>query len=249
MYVDTNTNRGSSAMNKHDIVYFVKNAVFNEELRYSLRSVESNWPHFRVWFCGGCPDGIKPDKMMRLNQPGLNKWEKVRNSIIKVCENNEITEDFWLFNDDFFVMKKRKADFEPQYNGRIADYIEQIKKKHYGSHSEYTVRLMNTIDALEKAGFGTLNYEVHKPMLINRAKALEVLERFPNVGGFRSLYGNYWQIGGENQHDMKIKELRTFDWEDWEFLSTADKSFREGDVGRYIRGKLNKISRFEKEVK
>lgn len=234
---------------KYDIVYFVKNGVINEELRYSLRSVEANWPYFRVWFCGGCPDGIKPDKMMKLIQPGLNKWEKVQNSIIKVCENNEITEDFWLFNDDFFVMKKRKVDFEPQYNGKIIDYIEQIKKKHCGSHSEYTVRLMNTIDTLEKAGFGTLNYEVHKPMLINRAKALEVLERFPNVGGFRSLYGNYWQIGGENQHDMKIKAIGEFDWSDWEFLSTSDGSFRDGEVGRYIRGKFNKISRFEKEAK
>lgn len=234
---------------KYDIVYFVKSDVFNEELRYSLRSVEANWPHFRIWFCGGCPDGIKPDIMMRLNQPGLNKWEKVRNSIIKVCENEEVTENFWLFNDDFFVMKKRKADFEPQYNGRIADYIERIKMKHHGSHSEYTVRLLKTIEALENADRGTLNYEVHKPMLINRQKALEMLNRFPEVGGFRSLYGNYWQIGGENRHDMKIKELRTFDWEDWEFLSTADDSFREGDVGKYIRGKFNKISRFEKEEK
>lgn len=234
---------------KYDIVYFVKSDVFNEELRYSLRSVEANWPYFRVWFCGGCPDGINPDIMMRLNQQGLNKWEKVRNSIIKVCENNEITEYFWLFNDDFFVMKNRKADFEPQYNGRIADYIEQIKKEHHGSHSEYTVRLLKTIEVLENAGRGTLNYEVHKPMLINRYKALEVLDKFPEVGGFRSLYGNYWQIGGENRHDMKIKELGTFDWEDWEFLSTADKSFREGDVGKYIKGKFNKISRFEKEAK
>lgn len=234
---------------KYDIVYFVKSDVFNEELRYSLRSVEVNWPYFRVWFCGGCPDGINPDIMMRLNQQGLNKWEKVRNSLIKVCENNEITEDFWLFNDDFFVMKKRKAYFEPQYNGKIIDYIEHIKMKHHGSHSEYTVRLLKTIEALESADRGTLNYEVHKPMLINRQKALEVLDKFPKVGGFRSLYGNYWQIGGENQHDMKIKELRTFDWEDWEFLSTADSSFREGDVGKYIRGRFNKISRFEKEAK
>lgn len=231
--------------NRIDVVYFVKQSSTNDELKYSLRTVEKNWPCLRVWFCGGCPDGIKPDILMRLNQRGLNKWAKVRNSIIKVCENNEITEDFWLFNDDFFVMKKRKADFEPQYNGRIIDYIDRIKKRYHDSHSEYTVRLMNTIDALEKAGFGTLNYEVHKPMLINRAKALEVLERFPEIGGFRSLYGNYWQVGGENQHDMKIKELGTFDWEDWEFLSTADKSFREGEVGKYVREKFKERSRFE----
>lgn len=231
--------------NRIDVVYFVKQSSTNDELKYSLRTVEKNWPCFRVWFCGGSPDGIKPDIMMRLNQRGLNKWEKVRNSIIAVCKNDEITEDFWLFNDDFFVMKKRKADFEPQYNGRIIDYVDRIKKRHHDSHSEYTVRLMNTIDALEKAGFGTLNYEVHKPMLINRAKALEVLERFPEIGGFRSLYGNYWQIGGENQHDMKIKELGAFDWEDWAFLSTADKSFRDGEVARFIRDKYKERSRFE----
>lgn len=232
-------------MNKHDVVYFVKNAAHNEELRYSLRSVESNWPHFRVWFCGGCPDSIKPDKIMKIIQPGLNKWEKVRNSIIKVCKNDEITEDFWLFNDDFFIMKPRLDDFEPQYNGMIIDYIEQIKKKHHGSHSEYTVRLLNTIDALERAGYGTLNYEVHKPMLINRDKALEVLERFPEVGGFRSLYGNYWRIGGEDQHDMKIKVMDELDWGDWEFLSTSDGSFRDGVVGRYVRNKFKNRSEFE----
>ena len=245
VYANFSYYRSISGMKKHDIVYFVKATSKNEELRYSLRSVEKNWPYFRVWFCGGCPDDITPDKMMKLKQQGLNKWEKVRNSIIAVCKNDEITEDFWLFNDDFFVMKKRKKDFEPQYNGLIADYIERIKKKYHGSHSEYTIRLLKTIETLEKANYESLNYEVHKPMLINRKKALEVLEKFPGVGGFRSLYGNYWQVGGENQHDMKIKELGVFDWEDWEFLSTADKSFREGEVGKYIRGKFNKISRFE----
>lgn len=231
--------------NRIDVVYFVKQSSINDELKYSLRTVEKNWPCSRVWFCGGRPDGIKPDITMRLNQRGLNKWEKVRNSIVAVCKNDEITEDFWLFNDDFFVMKKRKDDFEPQYNGRIIDYVDRIKKRHHDSHSEYTVRLIKTIEALQNAGCGTLNYEVHKPMLINRQKALEVMDKFPEVGGFRSLYGNYWQIGGENQHDMKIKDLGAFDWGDWEFLSTADKSFREGEVGRFIRDKFKERSRFE----
>ena len=46
---------------RHDIVYFVKNTEENEELVYSLRSVEKNFPYNRVWFFGGCPNGLKPD--------------------------------------------------------------------------------------------------------------------------------------------------------------------------------------------
>ncbi len=227
-----------------DVVYFVKESSINEELRYSLRSVEKNWPYRYIWFCGGRPDGLMPDKLFRFKQLGLNKWEKVRNSIIAACENEEISEDFWLFNDDFFIMKPHKK-VEPLYNGQIIDYIEQIKRKHAGSHSEYTVKLLGTIKALEKEGLSTLNYEVHKPMLINKEKALEILTKFSGVSGFRSLYGNYWKIGGVDRHDMKIKGLGESDWKDWDFLSTADNSFRDGEVGRYIRKTFTERSRFE----
>lgn len=237
-------------MSYYDVVYFVKDTERNEELKYSLRSLEQNWKYNKVWFCGGCPSDLEPDKKLRFKQKGLNKWEKVRNSLRIACENPEITEDFWLFNDDFYLLKPYKRNIKPQYNGEITDYINTIVSKHGGSHSEYTSRLLQTIKTLEKAGCTTLNYEVHKPMLINKQRAIEVMDKFPGVGGFRSLYGNYYKIGGVDNHDMKIRVL-AYDKIDlvennWGFLSTSDKSFRDGVVGSFVREKFTERSRFEK---
>lgn len=228
-----------------DIVYFVKESETNDELKYSLRTLD-NWPYRYVWFCGGCPADLRPDKRLKIPQKGFNKWEIVRKNIRLALENEGISENFWLFNDDFFILKPFTTD-APQYDGELIDYIESIIKKHNGSESQYTLRLRGTIEALEKIGCTTLNYEVHKPMLINKQMGLEILKRFPNVPGFRSLYGNYYQIGGINRQDMKIRAT-SYDMsvvDEWDFLSTSDDSFKNGEVGRYIRDKFKERSRFE----
>ena len=233
----------------YDVVYLVKESPTNPELVYSLRSLEENWEYKSVWFCGGCPDGLKPDCRMKLKQVGLNKWAKVRNMLIQICQNDEITENFWLFNDDFYVLKKTSEDMLPQYNGDLKVYIDRIERRQ-GGQDGFTVRLQQAYDDLVKAGLTTLNYEVHKPMLFNRKKLLEVFEKFPNTPAYRSLYGNYWRIGGHSRHDMKIKILNFKRLDDaaniWDFLSTSDESFRDGNVGELIRTKFYKKSRFER---
>ena len=231
----------------YDIVYFIKTDVSNEELTYSLRSVEENFPYNKVWFCGGCPENLKPDELMRVEQIGVNKYEKVSGMIKEACENDKITEDFWLFNDDFFIIKAID-EMPPQYNGELIEYADYIEHKN-GSVSNYTHNLRKAAEILKKNKLTTINYEVHKPMLINRKKALEIFERFPDLHGFRSLYGNYWKIGGWGVHDMKIKDLN-YECMDivekyWLFLSTSDESFRSGNAGEFIKRKFNKKSRFE----
>lgn len=49
-------------MKKYDIVYILKNDVKPDEIRYSLRSIEQNLEHGNVWFFGGIPEGIRPDR-------------------------------------------------------------------------------------------------------------------------------------------------------------------------------------------
>ena len=51
----------------YDVVYFVKDTKENEELRYSLRTLK-NFPHAKVWFYGGCPEGLKPDHHVYVKQ-------------------------------------------------------------------------------------------------------------------------------------------------------------------------------------
>lgn len=260
MWMETaiNEHRGSKFYRKHgfykglkgrfDVVYFVKDTPTNEELRYSLRSVEQNWKCRNVVFYGGCPDGLTPDKHYKVEQNQSSKWKNVRKMMKEAFQNNELTENIWIFNDDFFIMKPGLEDMPPQYNGELFAHINRVEQRHRGSQTEWTKLLRDLAFALMYAGKGRLNYEVHKPMLINRKKALVVLDKFPDVHGFRGLYGNYWEIGGRSKHDMKclVLDYPIEKIKDWEFLSTQDESFERGTVGKYIKNQFPNKSRFEK---
>lgn len=225
----------------HDIVYIVKNGIDPYELTYSLRSLK-HFPHGNVWIYGGEPEGIKADRQVAFRQKGINKWEKVKNSLQMVCENDEITEDFWLFNDDFFCMRNC-LDLAPIYHGTIHDRVQELKKRH--RTSEYMMKLLQTEAMLRKHGCDTLNYAVHMPMLVNREKAIEVLDVFGRQPMFRCLYGNYVGIGGEDREDVKIYKTDEEPDHEAEWLSTTNETFAKGLVGEYIRSRLKEASKYE----
>lgn len=231
-------------MKKHDIVYILKNDIRPEELKYSLRSVEQNMTYKAVWFYGGCPAEIEPDHYVRLTQHGVTKWEKVAETLKIAFRNDDLTEDVWLFNDDFFILKKMTSP-QPLVQGSLAYRCQRIKEQTNGRPSSYSEQLMRTLSVLKHNGCDRLDYALHVPMLINRRKGLEVLKRFPDVPMFRSLYGNYWRIGGTLMDDVKIQNNDDIPGKDWRFVSTSDGSFRHGRVGDYIRGQFKEPSRYE----
>lgn len=228
----------------HDIVYILRDGK-NEELRYSLRSVERNYPHKRVIFYGGKPDGIEPDLFVPYAQPGDTKWEKVRNTIELICKNDNLTEDFILFNDDFFIMKPVETPTN-YYDGTLDERIKTIEGAVSGRHSEYSDRLRHLAETLRSAGVANpLNYAHHTPMIINRKKMLETLKKYPNEPMFRALYGNINQIGGENMPDVKFYQRRQ-PFPVGQYVSTADESWEQEKIGQIIRGKFAQRSRFER---
>ena len=230
--------------NMHDIVYFVKKDLVNEELRYSLRSVEANFPHSKLVFYGGCPNGMLPDLYHGVVQHGATKWERVTAMIRMACNDDAISDDFWLFNDDFFVMKRTKEP-DPQYNGDLYRHIVQIENRHSMTTSAYSKKLRETVIQLERKGYGTLNYAVHVPILINKQKAIDTLNEFSGYPMFRSLYGNMHKIGGRNEEDVKVnKPFDSFD-KNSKFLSTNDVTFSTGLVGSYIREKFKDPCKWE----
>lgn len=229
----------------NDIVYILKEGPDTESLRYSLRSVEKNWKPGRVWFVGGKPEGLTPDGSIYHTQEGNTKWERVCSSLLRICQREEISEDFWLFNDDFFIMKnQRHGRFLPMTNGTIWAHIKNIEDQRGGA-SLYTQALRRAGRELKAAGFDRLNYALHVPMLINREKGLETLLRFPHVPMFRSLYGNQHQVGGILTADCKIVDPEEKPAKGAVFLSTNDTAFNEGAAGEYIRAMFQTPSRFE----
>ena len=223
-----------------DIVYFVKESPVNEELRYSLRSLV-NFPHRKVIFYGGCPDGIIPDVHIEVNQDQENKWQNVSKMLRMACSNKAISKNFWLFNDDFFVMKKVKKPCN-YYNGDLYKRIVMLEDSHC-SITPYSEQLRNMCKELEAMGCETKNYTLHIPILINRDKALELLN-MTDCPMFRSLYANYAKIGGEQMRDVKIVS-KTKLYKDGIYLSTDDNSF-DGAVGQQIREVFKLKSQYEK---
>lgn len=213
----------------NDIVYFVKDTPENEELRYSLRSLV-NFPHRKVWFYGGCPDGLKPDKHIYVKQNLENKWQNVGMMLKMACNNKDISKDFWLFNDDFFIMEKIEHP-KNYHNGDIYKRIVQLEDSHQRI-TPYSQQLRDMCKELEAMGCTTLNYTLHIPMLINREKALELFN-ISDCPMFRSLYGNYCGVKSEVMHDVKIVNAEK-EYKGGAYLSTDDVSF-QGRVGEQIK--------------
>ena len=229
-------------MRKYDIVYILRDGPATEELRYSLRSIEKNMDHGKVWFYCGCPDGFKPDVHVPHEQRGGTKWERVRSSLIEICNNDKISKQFWLFNDDFYVMSKMQKA-ENFQRGLLHDHIRGIEKRH-GRTTGYSRNLRHCESQLQQAGLTTLDYALHIPMLVDRAKALEALQMFPRCPMFRSIYGNYAQIGGAFHNDVKTTDPSKEIEKGADFFSTSNKAFA-GFVREQMEKKFPDPCRYE----
>lgn len=228
----------------HDIVYILDNNMDSaEELRYSLRSLV-NFPRGKVWFFGHVPEGFKPDRHRRFTQKGSTSWERVRNAIYKVCTTSQVSESFWLFNDDFFLLDP--VEGEPVYRrrGTIADHVEQIRRLH-GESRYATECLLKVAEEMERRGLDTYDYTLHVPMLIQKEKALEAMDEHPDLVGFRNLYGNYAAIGGDEIDDVKVTSIHELPEPGQQFMSTDDQAFRSGAAGAYLFQRFKDKSRWE----
>lgn len=233
-----------------DVVYFCKDGP-NEELKYSLRSIEKNLAFARVWIYGGKPDDIQPDKFVAIPQtgkPGETKWDRVRANFRRVGLNKEITEDFILMNDDFFI-NKTTTELPPTYRCSLYEHILKIEMKYGDRPTDYTLQLRKTLRDLDAIGATTNSYELHTPVIINRHKLLEILGAFPNTHATRTLYGNYFAIGGEETQDVKYIDPKAEVDTKSRFLSSDDSTWGDTKLTKFIKEKYPDPSRFELDNK
>lgn len=226
---------------KHDVVFILRNDYDGEELKYALRSVCLNFPFRKIVFVGGCPKDIKPDIYIPDVQEGATKWARANHSIKLALSRDDLTEDIWIFNDDFFIMDRVTEDVN-YFNGTLEKRVIDLKKKN-PSGSNY-IRYMDVMrNQLVSMNKDTLSFALHVPFLINRVKAMELYEKFPNLKMFRSLYGNYFEIDCKFMKDCKVYDLQTIP--DTPYISTTDAAFKEGKVGKFLRKYFNKPSQYE----
>jgi hypothetical protein len=232
-----------------DVVYICRPGD-NEELRYSIRSVVKNLPHSRIWLVGGKPSWYTGD---HINVPQKkSKFKNARANMNAIVANKEISDDFILMNDDFFILKpiKRPAYY---YAGTLQQKIEYFESEH--PRSKYTQLLRKTMKVLNENGIEEpLDYALHVPFVMNKQKLAEVL---PLSISWHISYGNIHRVAGERvsvknggSRDVKVyvksgkfTGIPKNSISDI-YLSTADNSFQH--VLGLLAKRFPKPSKYEK---
>ena len=230
---------------KLDIVYTLKSGDSGNEIKYSLRSLK-NFPHQKVFIYGGCPKWVRNVQHISVDQDKGNKWANTAKLLMSICNNDNISEDFVWFNDDFFVLKpieRLEYFYDRNLRARVNDFKIILG---WNNGNRYTNRLLGASRTLTFAGKNNLNYELHIPIIFNRKKLKMLIERYPTIGAKRSLYGNFFVDNSIERDDVKIYDMRNVPDETWDFVSTSDQSFKEGQVGKWIRKKFNRKCEYEK---
>jgi hypothetical protein len=211
-----------------DVVYICRPGE-NEELRYSIRSVVKNLKHDNIWVVGSKPSWYTGNFIEVGGN--FNKVKSAKNNLKTICYSPDISNEFILMNDDFFVMERIEEFDKNYYQGTLlekAEYYDQISP-----NSIYTRFLWETYEFLKKRGYSNpLNFEQHVPIRMHKNGLLNSVKQKPFYTLHRSIFGNIYNVYPLENMDRDVKVYvtepeKSFDFRKNtnRFLSSEDQSF------------------------
>lgn len=224
-----------------DVVYLVRHSAINEELRYSLRSL-CNVSHDRVWVVGWKPSWVGGVEHLPTRQDATT-FENTLAGVLAACTHPDISEDFQLWNDDFYALHPTTVPV--WHNGPVTPNPRRsVDRASWKEGRQLTLELLASwgIDPV-------LDYSLHVPMVLNRQRMLDALRRASDQPiralHRRTLYGNLYQVGGVEHPDVKILNKNDTWQPDQTWVSSSDRSFR-GNLGEALRDHFPDPSPYEK---
>lgn len=199
----------------------------DNELRYCLRSVQKHLKGVdKIFIVGHLPSFLKevihiPFKDLTA-EPAKNSTYK----ILEACKHPDLSSEFILMNDDFYLTRDYQAESFPWY-------IKGDLTFHNKGSGMYLSSIANTIRALRMKHQGTLHYDVHAPMRINKRIFQKVLNAYNwdkcSQGMLsRSLYGNSCQLPYQQHQDLIInRKLQTLNVHNVDFFTINDLGINE----------------------
>jgi hypothetical protein len=219
----------------------------NEELRYALRSWETNLilgePH-TLLVVGHRPKWLTPDEFV----PG-NKYKSaplaVFDNILRASRwVAEDVEDALYMNDDFFCLDPVGAVLPVRRNCSLADHIAMFPEN---SALWWPRSLRLTASWLAGEGFPHPDsYEVHRPLPAPPSAMFEALSRWDggmegSVPQWRTVYGTLNKIDAYPVVDAKLGLKASGVGTPW--VSTSDQTWRRYMVN--MQRRFQKPSRWE----
>ena len=237
----------SSKLEKLDVVYPVRPTSDNNlELMYSLRSLK-NLPHRDVHIFSDYISWLDQHAVKwhpSSDRPDKRRFANVNTTLMRACDDPNISDPFIFMNDDFFIMKPIK-DIPYYYNGTLQQHYDYLHQ-YYQRPSKYMRDLLETQSELKRLKKPTLDYEMHCPMIFYKDELRKVLKAYPNTACRRTFYANFKGVKGEQAIDFKIYGFGEFD-QSRPFVSTTDTNFKRQSVVRsLIRSEFTQPSPYEK---
>jgi len=238
-------------MNQNDLVYILSSGSVwqNNEIRYSLRSAEKHLKNFRkVFLVGKKPDFLN-ENVIEIPYSDIysNKARNIMAKIYRAASDKRITNNFILFNDDYFLLKDIDALNYPYY---FNDDLKNVLSRQFNSYKHYVEA---TIKVLKNVGKPTLNFDIHEPIIYNKVKFRKMVSSYNwNVPrGFivKSMYCNHFEINGVKKEDHKINYPYKIDMlkqinEGKDIFSIGDKSLSHS-MRAYIMNLYPEKSKYE----
>lgn len=227
----------------------------NEELRYAMRSWETNLilpGDLAIMTVGHRPSWLEPDLHVEGNKYDsmpLNVWDNVRlgaESAQDACDvyGNDRQEVVYM-NDDFFCMDPVGAILPVRRNATLAEHIAKFPPN---ASNWWPKSLALTASWLDGLGFPhPYSYEAHRPLLASPSGMIEALSQWQGgmdgpLPQWRTAYGVINRVEAYPVVDAKLSAGGSGVGTPW--LSTSDEVWRRYALA--MRKRFQKPSRWEK---
>ena len=222
----------------------------NNELRYSLRSVEKYVPTASRIIVVGEDPGFLSQKVefYPLAELEGNKQFRMAKKVEWACQNI-LDGDFLFSADDVFHTN-------PNLEVRVPYYCKGVLPEKEQHKSTYQTARVLTRKYLQSINKPTHDFDTHAPIVFNSEKFLALSEAWThyspqhNAGVLnQSLYANFYHETPTPYKDVKLNRLRTE--EDFDLLelnqnfSCSDDGWRSG-VAEYLELLFPNKSKYEK---
>jgi hypothetical protein len=213
----------------------------NGELRYSLRSIEQNIPNVGNVFIATStlPSFLNRQTVIHIDRKD-NTGRVTTNTFAKalaICRHKDCGEQVLWMNDDILILQPYDVT---RYHSRAM----------YFSAGEYGKAMRATVDILNAHGIADpVNFETHRPVLLQRGRFLELMQTFENRKGplaWVSLYLNLIRVTATPSYDVKVHDQFSEALSTLPVLSTSHGIVKKPEVQKAIDSRFPHPSRFER---
>jgi hypothetical protein len=234
-----------------DVVYILstESKWQDREILFSVRSVERHLKNYRrIFIVGHKPKFFGPE-VIEIPYTDIfhNKARNIMAKILRAASDQRITQRFILMNDDYFLLQDTDGPTYPYY---YKCTLEESMAKN--SHNlDYLSHLQATNNLLRSKNVGTLNFDVHFPILYHKRKFRDVCFEYDWAvqAGYvmKSVYCNTLGIAGTQIKDCKINHSHLY-WDKitagMPCLSVGDRSLNK-QFHRFLYDRFPSPSRYE----